>query len=295
MSAHPTITYLAHVALRVPDPEAAADFYQKILGLGVTGRETGERAIRLSALPPNAAVVSHHEVVLYPGEPASVDHVCFGVADEQALAAAAEALRDAGETVAGPQAFERVHGPSIRLHDPDGLLIELTVPRAPVPRPVNLAEFDLIRLGHVTRRSPDPPKLAAWWQQTMGFRLSDRMGDDFFWLRCNRDHHAIALVRAATPGTHHIALEAKSWDEMRRLGDYFQRQGVRIEFGPGRHGPGNNIFVYFRDPWGIRWETFCEMTRVDDEVTYRPGYWDTSQRVMVVNRWGPLPPQSFLE
>ncbi len=291
----PLATYLAHVGLRVPDPEAVADFYQRILGLGVTGREPADHAIRLSALPPNAAVVSHHEVILYPGEPVGVDHVGFGVADEEALTAAVETLRGHGQDVAGPRPFEKVHGPSARLQDPDGLVIELMLPRAPVPRPVSLAGFDLIRLGHLTRKSPAPPRLAAWWQEVMGFRLSDRMGDDFYWMRCNRDHHAIALVQAASPGTHHLALEAKAWEEIRRLGDYFLRQGVRIEFGPGRHGPGNNIFIYFRDPWGIRWEIFCEMTRVDDETTYRPGYWDPAQRATVVNRWGPMPPPSFME
>lgn len=295
MTDGPLVTYLCHVGLRLPDPEAAAAFYERVLGVGVTGREPAERTVRLSALPPNAAVVSHHEIVLYPGEPVSVDHVGFGVADDEALDQAAAVLRDAGEGVEGPHQFERVHGPSLRLHDPDGLLIELLVPRAPVPRPVSQAGYDLIRLGHITRKSADPGTLAAWYQRVLGFRLSDRMGDDFFWLRCNRDHHAIALVRGASAGTHHLALEAKSWEEMRRLGDYFLRQGVRIEFGPGRHGPGNNLFVYFRDPWGLRWEIFCEMARVDDEETYRPGYWDTAQRTVVVNRWGPMPPPSFME
>lgn len=287
------MTHLCHVGLRVPDPEAAAAFYQQVLGLGVTGREPATGAIRLSTLPPGAAVVSHHEVVLYPGG-SGVDHLALGMIDDGALEAAVGRLRRQGAAVTGPQELGSAHGPSARVEDPDGLIVELTVPRPPVPRPAGDPAYDLIKLGHITRMSPNPPRQAAWWQDLMGFRLSDRMGENFYWLRCNRDHHTVAFVRAASPGTHHIALEVSSWAEMRRLGDHFAGCGVRIEFGPGRHGVGDNLFVYVLDPWGIRWEIFCEMIRVDDEAGHRAGSWDSEQRTATVNRWGPMPPASFL-
>ncbi len=36
------------------------------------------------------------------------------------------------------------------------------------------------------------------------------------------------------------------------------------------------------------------MIRIDDEARYRPEFWDPEQRLATLNRWGPLPPQSFL-
>jgi catechol 2,3-dioxygenase-like lactoylglutathione lyase family enzyme len=287
------VTHLAHVALRMPDPDAAAVFYQHALGLGVTGRGP-DGAIRLSCRPPHAAVVAHHEVVLYPGQPAEVDHVGFGVPDEEALEAAARALRRRGQVVEGPRTVETVHGPAVRLRDPDGMVVELLVPPAPVLRPGGDAEVGLLRLGHITRRSPDPPRAARWWQEVLGFRLSDAMGEEFFWLRCNRDHHTVGVVRGQRPGTHHLAVEAGAWDDLRRLGDHLAAQGVAVEFGPGRHGPGHNLFMYLRDPWGLRWEVFCEMMRIDEEAHYRPGRWEPARRMATVNRWGPPPPPTFL-
>ncbi|MDR7482215.1 MAG: VOC family protein [Armatimonadota bacterium] len=284
--------HLARVVLRVPDPEAAAAFYQRVLGLGLTGRGAGG-AVRLSCRPAAAVAVPDGELLLVPGSTPALEAVALAL-DTAALATAVGTLHAQGHAVEGPHPAGGAGGPGLWVRDPDGLGVELGPPAPAVPRPAGAAPFELLRLGHVTRRSPDPARVARWWQDMLGFRVSDQMGEEFVWLRCNRDHHTIAFVRAGAAGTHHIAFEAASWDAIRRLGDHCIETGTRIEFGPGRHGPGGNIFVYLRDPWGVRWEIFCELQRIDDEAAYRPGRWDPAQRLHTVNRWGPTPPPSFL-
>jgi hypothetical protein len=39
--------------------------------------------------------------------------------------------------------------------------------------------------------------------------------------------------------------------------------------GPGRHGPGDNAFNYFVDPFGIVIEYTAEVEQIDD--SYQPG------------------------
>lgn len=288
------VTALSHVAIRVPDPEGAAEFYHRVLGLVEIGRDLSSDSIRLSTLPWRATAVSHHEIILYRGEPSGLDHLALAVPDAAALNTAADLLRARRVKVEGPRDFEGVHGRSLRLWDSEGLAVELTVPPPPVARPTARAPFDLIKLSHVNLKSPNPPARARWWQEIMDFRLSDQMGDVFFWLRCNRDHTTVAIVRSATSGIHHLAFEIASWEDICRLADHLVANNVRIEFGPGRHGPGNSIFMYFLDPWRIRWEILCEIVRIDDEVNYRPGFWEGDSRRTTVNLWGPQPPETFL-
>jgi catechol 2,3-dioxygenase-like lactoylglutathione lyase family enzyme len=289
------VTHLDHVTLRVPDPAAAAEFYRRVLGLGEMGRAPSTGAILMSALPRNAGAVPGHELVLYPGAPAGLHHYALGVPDDRALAAAAALLRRRGVAVDGPREFEAIHGPAVRLRDQDGGLVELTVSAPRVPRPAAGVPFDLVKLSHVNAKSPDPARAARWWQDVMDFRLSDYIPETFYWLRCNEEHTVVAFVRAETPGLHHIGFEIVSWEEIKRLLDHFVANDIKVEFGPGRHGPGNTLFVYFLDPWRIRWELLSEVSRIQDEATYQPGVWDAvAGRRAAVNLWGPVPPEAFI-
>ena len=50
--------------------------------------------------------------------------------------------------------------------------------------------------------------------------------------------------------------------------------GHPIEWGPGRHGPGNNLFNYFIDPFGVVIEYTAEVEQVDDSYVSRgPEHW----------------------
>jgi len=284
-----------HVALRVPDPPKAAAYYGRVLGLGVTGNDAATGAIVLSALPMGTTMVAHHELILYPGTPAGLDHYGLTVPDASALAVAATVLRDRGLAADGPKVFEAVHGPAVRLQDVDGYLCELVAPEPWVARPAGSPPANVVRITHINLKTTDPGASARWWQQFMDFRLSDEIPGQFSWVRCNNEHATVALVRTETRGVHHVGFEIGSWDDILLMLNHFETQGVSVEFGPGRHGPGHSIFVYFVDPWGIRWELQTEVLHIMDERTYRPGIWDPVHgRSGAVNLWGPKPPESFI-
>ncbi len=290
-----SITHLDHVTLQVPDPEAAADYYRRVLGLGITGREPSTGAVLMSTLPFGAHQVPHHELVLYPGKPIGLSHYALAMRGTDALEPAAAILRGRGLAVEGPAVLETIHGPAVRFRDGDQMQVELVVPDPPVARPAGDTRVNLLRLSHINLRSPDATAAARWLEHHIDLRLSDRIPDEFYWLRCGNEHTTVAVVRSAAPGLHHIALEIASWNEMLRLLDHFTAHGVQVEYGPGRHGPGNSLFVYFVDPWNIRWELLAESLRYDGEGTREPGLWDPVKgRRSAVNLWGPKPPESFI-
>jgi catechol 2,3-dioxygenase len=69
--------------------------------------------------------------------------------------------------------------------------------------------------------------------------------------------------------------------------------GRNVEHGPGRHGPPNGMFIYFRDPDGHRIEFILPpMQFIDAEDL--PNTWLSTQSVSLVP-WGGGPPQRWRE
>jgi hypothetical protein len=72
-------------------------------------------------------------------------------------------------------------------------------------------------------------------------------------------------------------------------------RGHAIEYGPGRHAPGHQLFLYLREPSsGLRLELFTDMAHIDDDEAFHPMRREID-RARSVNVWGPAPPASFLE
>jgi len=71
-------------------------------------------------------------------------------------------------------------------------------------------------------------------------------------VRCDRVHHAIAYAQAGDSLLNHIAFEMTDIDAVMRGIGRLKDAGFETFWGPGRHGPGNNVFAYFVAPFGRR-------------------------------------------
>lgn len=146
-------------------------------------------------------------------------------------------------------------------------------------------------LGHLTFESRDPIAMQTFYEAA-GLRCSEGLGDVFRWLRCNPVHHTLAFSRGPEPRLHHVGIEVRDRAALVDACDRLAQLGQPIEYGPGRHLVGGNIFVYFRDRHGLRFELFCELERLqpDDRP---PLIHEGVPRERSVNVWGPQPPESF--
>jgi catechol 2,3-dioxygenase len=86
-------------------------------------------------------------------------------------------------------------------------------------------------------------------------------------VRCSADHHSIAMARGSGPTLNHCAFEVESIDGLMRGTGRMKKHGFNVEWGIGRHGPGNNVFGYFVEPNGFVVEYTAEVEQVD-EATY---------------------------
>jgi catechol 2,3-dioxygenase-like lactoylglutathione lyase family enzyme len=139
--------------------------------------------------------------------------------------------------------------------------------------------FRIGKIGHVALYVQDLERSARFYTETLGFSVSDVYGDNMMpggavFLRCNADHHGIALFRAqdepgASSGQHHMAFEVSSLDEVVRARDLLRARGVPIDF-EGRRRAGVQIAVEFRDPDGHRLEIYWGIDQIGSEGIVRP-------------------------
>lgn len=145
-------------------------------------------------------------------------------------------------------------------------------------RPCGLG-FDITRIGHVAVRVRDLARSVEFYTQVLGFEVSDAypetmMPGGMAFLRCNPDHHGIALVGGAGApipdgGLHHIAFEVGTLDEVIRARDHLRALEVPIEF-EGRRRAGCQVAVEFLDPDGHHLEIYWCIDQIGSEGRARP-------------------------
>jgi catechol 2,3-dioxygenase-like lactoylglutathione lyase family enzyme len=130
-----------------------------------------------------------------------------------------------------------------------------------------------IRVAHVVFNTRDREAASRVLQETLGFKLSDRTRVMNF-LRCDELHHVVAYADSKQATLNHIAFEMRDTDAVMSGMGRLKDTGYASVWGPGRHGPGNNVFSYFVAPFGACNEYTAEIQRVDDSYpTGTPESW----------------------
>ncbi len=134
--------------------------------------------------------------------------------------------------------------------------------------------FRIGKLGHVVINVRDVARSVQFYTEVLGFEVSDVYPDDMVpggmaFLRCNPDHHGIALVGSLTEAAenrelNHIAFEVATLDEVLRARDHLQRHGVTLDF-EGRRRAGCQLAVEFRDPDGHRLEIYWGIDQIGSD------------------------------
>ncbi len=150
------------------------------------------------------------------------------------------------------------------------------------------------RYGHLTLRVTDLKQTVDFYTDILGFRISDWLGAQFCWLRCTPEHHGLALsTHERAPMMHHFAFHVRDMAELIQQAEHLMRHDRILLYGPGRHGPGQNLFIYFHDEEENIVEFAADMQRIWDEEQYIPKIWDPNERWSTM--WGPAALPAFRE
>ncbi len=146
----------------------------------------------------------------------------------------------------------------------------------PVETPIRVR-----KIGHVVYRVTDIDRSTKFWTEIMGFKVSDVNENGMVFLRCQGDHHTVALARAnadatmpsakdkTSLGMDHFAMELASVEDLFRARDFLRSKGVNIVM-EGRRGPGANMGVEFTDPDGYMLELYADMEQIGWNNKSRP-------------------------
>jgi catechol 2,3-dioxygenase len=278
---HPpfNITRVSHVVLTGRDLDASRRFYSDVLGLVVSDSDSDKDALYLRGLEE----ACHHSLVIRKSADAPVCQVVgFRVLTEADLDKASDWLDRRGVV---STFIEMPHqGRTLRFADGSGAPVELCARMDIVPR--LMQSFDRFHggspqhLDHVQVAASDIQRVFDFYA-ALGFRLTEytaRDGTDELWgvwLARKGNPHDIVFSNGRGPRLHHFAYTVPEVGDLIHACDVAASMGYagRMERGPGRHGIGNALFVYFRDPDGHRIELFnTHYQAIDPEIP--PIRWD---------------------
>ena len=265
---------LRHVSFASPNIEAQLDYYQSIIGLAVIGRD--DRRIILGTDSDELTLVLEH------GAASRLTAIAYEVAPGLDLSDLQKSL--ASLNIKSEVRSDTAPGipKTLVFDDPDGLQIEL-FSRWDFCKPVEpVRGLAVAKLGHVALYTPDPERAAKFFESVLGFRVSDRIEENFVFLRCGPEHHAMNFARGTEARIHHLAFELRDASHMHQACDLLGRNKFQILWGPVRHGPGHNVAVYHHNPDRYLIELYYSMDlMLDEELGYfepRPWHRDRPQR-----------------
>ncbi len=262
-------TFLHHIQLRSSDPAGLAAFYADVMDM--TARPLGGNEWLCEG--------PLRRVLFTPGQNKTLGYGAFGCRDAEGLAALRAKAGQEGLAILPSPSPLFAEGFAVR--DPDGNQIAFGLGHTEAPRPGLRGPIQ-----HLTLATRDPVATEAFYVDKLGFLASDRVvatdgAVNTVFTRSNHEHHTLACFRQDRVGIDHHSYEAGDWSVIKDWCDRMGDKRVPIMWGPGRHGPGNNIFIFVEDPDGNWIEISAEL-----EVMYdRPvRIWPHEPRTL--NSWG---------
>jgi catechol 2,3-dioxygenase-like lactoylglutathione lyase family enzyme len=286
---------IGHVTFETPDLDRAIDHLTDVVGLVLAERE-GDRAYLANKQGQLA-------VALERGPRSLCSRLSFEVPADTNLADAERRLSGGG--VASERRNDTAPGLSevLSLQDPKGTGIDLFARWSRVSEPADTAGASVLKLGHVAFVVSEPQVMADFYQNVLGFRVSDWIEDFFVFLRCNADHHAVNFIRGDQVRLHHFAFEVRDVGQLHTACDVLGTKKIPIAWGPVRLGPGHNVAIFHRDADDQMIEFYAELDQMKDEslgyfdprpwhrdLPQRPKVWTGDTRFM----WGLPPSADFL-
>lgn len=265
---------LRSIELALPDPAGAARFMLDIWGMAPGDVRGDTHYLRGSGPYPYLVAFEKADAEFVR----STTFVCTApeLADIRSRAA------DRGWPLIDTVSTDPGAGEGVIVELPEGELLRFLVNTTEVA-PITGRDLP-VKLTHIVFNSADAEASGHAVEDVLGFRVSDRTKGMVF-VRCNDSHHSTAFARAGFSSLNHIAFEMEDLDAVMRGIGRMRDHGFAPAWGPGRHGPGANVYAYYIAPFGpvIEYSTAVEKVP-EDYRTGEPDDWTWPPNR--IDQWG---------
>lgn len=261
--------YLHHIRMLSADPLALMNFYCGTMQMALM-RQSGDDYYLAGP---------GRQLIIGKGARGTLARIAFATRDRRGLDAMKSRATQEGLS---PRASSTpLMQDAFAVTDPDGTEVVFGT-ALPAPQPAGI-KGPLQHLALATRRI-EP--IIDFYHGKLGFAVSDRIETEdgrlmSCFMRSNHEHHTVTVFVQDRQGMDHHAYETGEWNGIRDWCDHFAARGIPLFWGPGRHGPGNNLFAFIEDPDGNRIEISAELEVVHDRPVKR---WPHTEHT--VNLWG---------
>lgn len=250
------ISEIGYIALHTSDIEHSVAHARDILGLVET--ERSGNAVFLSS-----AAKLHHEMVYIDAPAHGVGQIGLIANGKQGLDTARARIREAGYPIVSETPLHPGVADGFAFVGPENFLFEIYI--GPEHADVIPSGHAPDRFGHVNLHPQNLQAMLKFFVEILEFRVSDVIGDDFaYFLRCNAEHHGVALMKGKG-WMHHHAWQVQSIAELGKVGDRLHEHDLRLLMGPVRHGAGHNIAAYYVEPTGAVVELYADLEHIYDD------------------------------
>ena len=136
-------------------------------------------------------------------------------------------------------------------------------------------------MGHIVLATADRPASVKWYEDNLGFRLSDHI----FWddiqatfLHCNPRHHSLAFMNPVGPmkpgDLGHFMFESLSINDVGRAYDIVHEHKVPLALTLGRHTNDHMMSFYIYSPSGW-WIEYGHGARMIDDADWEPKFYNS--------------------
>jgi len=262
---------LHHLHITSEDPERLSEFYVRMLGLTVSRLKQGmyvltggQRAIVISQGPGRSLSFAAYAVENSDSQARLRNRLVTAVCNLEDIRS--PLLQPGSFAIADPQGRRTIFGVAEGDRHTDALPA---------------------RLQHVVFQTTMLEAVVKFYVEKIGYTVSDTVVNDdnrlvVCFLRSDDEHHSLAFFRGSQDELDHHCYETSGWNDIRDWGDRFAKERIPIFFGPGRHGPGNNLFFMVTDTDGNRLEFSAELQTVSPGQP--PSIWPDNEYTL--NSWG---------
>lgn len=289
---------LSFLGLQATNYKGMIAHYHDVIGLPIT--ETDPAATFFSC------GVGAHALSIHESDQRGFKCLGFEISSHQSLDEVAKTLAETGIKAHRRSDPFPLISECIALQDSDGYEVILHHSAATAGPPYSNSGIQPDKLGHVAMFVESAARSEEFYSRVLGFRTSDWVEDYFVFMRCNADHHTMNFQTAARKGMFHFAFELRDFSQIGRSSDILASQDIKLAWGPGRHGPGHNVFTYHRDPDQNIVEFYCDLDRMSDEslgyfdprpfhqeFPQKPKIWSLKSNPHPSNLWGPSAPAGW--